>query len=55
MPPGHPPPTQPPPKNKESISLKLEEYLLNKKVQLEQFIVDRGRLDEVFRKLTTKD
>ena len=43
------------PKNKESISLKLEEYLLNKKLQLEQFSVDRGRLDEVFRKLTTKD
>ena len=43
------------PKNKESISLKLEEYLFNKKVQLEQFSLDRGRLDEVFRKLTTID
>ena len=43
------------PKNKESISLKLEEYLFNKKVQLEQFSVDRGRLDEVFRQLTTID
>ncbi len=41
------------PINKESISLKLEEFLFNKKMQLEQFSVDRGRLDEVFRKLTT--
>tara|TARA_B100000579_G_scaffold436900_1_gene464391 strand:+ start:614 stop:1552 length:939 start_codon:yes stop_codon:yes gene_type:complete len=41
------------PINKESISLKLEEFLFNKKMQLEQFSVDRGRLDEVFRQLTT--
>ena len=43
------------PKNKESISRNLEEYLFKKNVQLEQFIVDRGRLDEVFQKLTTGD
>ena len=43
------------PKNKESISRKLEEYLYNKNVQLEQFTVERGRLDEVFRQLTTED
>ncbi len=43
------------PKNKESISRKLEEYLFNKNVQLEQFSVERGRLDEVFRQLTTND
>ena len=43
------------PKNKESISRKLEEYLFNKNVQLEQFTVERGRLDEVFRQLTTED
>ena len=43
------------PKNKEPISRKLEEYLFNKNVQLEQFTVERGRLDEVFRQLTTED
>ena len=43
------------PKNKGSISRKLEEYLFNKNVQLEQFTVERGRLDEVFRQLTTED
>ena len=43
------------PKNKESISRKLEEYLYNKNVQLEHFTVERGRLDEVFRQLTTED
>ena len=43
------------PKNKETISLKLKEYLFNKKSQLENFSVDRGRLDEVFRLLTTED
>ena len=42
------------PKNKESISRKLEEYLFNKNMYLEQFTVDRGRLDEVFRQLTTE-
>ena len=43
------------PKNKESISRKLEEYLFKKNVQLEQFTVERGRLDEVFRRLTIED
>ena len=43
------------PKNKESISRKLEEFLFKKNVQLEQFTVERGRLDEVFRQLTTED
>ena len=43
------------PKNKQSISRKLEEYLFNKNVQLEQFTVERGRLDEVFRQLTTEN
>ena len=43
------------PKNKEPISRKLEEYLFNKNVQLDQFTVERGRLDEVFRQLTTED
>ena len=42
------------PKNKESISRKLEEYLFNKNMYLEQFTVDRGRLDEVFHQLTTE-
>ena len=42
------------PKNKESISRKLEEYLFNKNMYLEQFTVNRGRLDEVFRQLTTE-
>jgi len=40
------------PKNKESIALKLEEYLFSKKIPIEQFNVNRGRLDEVFRELT---
>ena len=43
------------PKNKESISRKLEEYLYKRNVQLEQFTVERGRLDEVFRQLTTEN
>ena len=40
------------PKDKESISLKLEEYLFSQKIHIEQFNVNRGRLDEVFRELT---
>ena len=43
------------PKNKEPISRKLEEYLFNKNVELHQFTVEQGRLDEVFRQLTTED
>ena len=40
------------PKDKESIALKLEEYLFSQKMAIEQFNVNRGRLDEVFRELT---
>jgi len=40
------------PKDKESIALKLEEYLFSQKIPIEQFSVNRGRLDEVFRELT---
>ena len=40
------------PKEKESIALKLEEYLFSQKMAIEQFNVNRGRLDEVFRELT---
>ena len=43
------------PKNKESISRKLEEYLYKRNVELEHFTVERGRLDEVFRQLTTEE
>ena len=41
------------PKNKESIALQLEQFLFAKKIPIEQFNVNRGRLDEVFRELTT--
>lgn len=40
------------PKNKESITRQLEQYLCTKKIPLEQFVVNKGRLDEVFRELT---
>ena len=40
------------PNDKESIALKLEEYLFSQKIAVEQFNVNRGRLDEVFRELT---
>jgi len=40
------------PKDKESIALKLKDYLFSQKMPIEQFIVNRGRLDEVFRELT---
>ena len=40
------------PKDRESISSELEEFLKKKKMSIEQFFVERGRLDEVFRKLT---
>jgi len=40
--------------NKESIAQQLENYLFSKKLPIEQFVVDRGRMDEVFRNLTTK-
>ena len=41
------------PQNKESITRQLEHYLFSKKIPIEQFLVDRGRMEEVFRKLTT--
>jgi len=41
------------PQNKESITRQLENYLFSKKIPIEQFVVDRGRMEEVFRKLTT--
>ena len=40
------------PKDRESISSVLEKFLKKKKMSIEQFFVERGRLDEVFRKLT---
>ena len=40
------------PKDRESISSELEQYLKKKKMVIEQFFVERGRLDEVFRNLT---
>ncbi len=42
------------PQNKESIARQLEHYLFSKKIPIEQFVVDRGRMEEVFRELTTK-
>ena len=40
------------PKDRESISSELEQFLKKKKMVIEQFFVERGRLDEVFRNLT---
>ena len=40
------------PKDRESISSELEKFLKKKKMSIEQFFVERGRFDEVFRKLT---
>ena len=40
------------PKDRESISSEFEKFLKKKKMSIEQFFVERGRLDEVFRKLT---
>jgi ABC-2 type transport system ATP-binding protein len=40
------------PKNREAISSELEQFLKKKKMIIEQFFVERGRLDEVFRNLT---
>ena len=40
------------PKDRESISSELEKFLKKKKMSIKQFFVERGRLDEVFRKLT---
>ena len=41
------------PQNKESITRQLEHYLFSKKIPIEQFVVGRGRMQEVFRDLTT--
>jgi len=43
------------PENKESIAPQLKHYLFSKNIPIEQFIVNRGRMDEVFRELTTED
>ena len=43
------------PENKDSIARQLENYLFSKNIPIEQFVVDRGRMDEVFRELTTTD
>ena len=40
------------PKEKESIALPLEKFIFSKKIPIENFNVNRGRLDEVFRELT---
>ena len=39
----------------ESIARQLENYLFSNNIPIEQFVVDRGRMDEVFRELTTED
>ena len=43
------------PENKDSIAPQLKHYLFSKNVPIEQFIVNRGRMDEVFRELTNED
>ena len=43
------------PENKNSIALQLKHYLFSKNIPIEQFIVNRGRMDEVFRELTNED
>ena len=40
------------PQEKESIALPLEKYIFSKKIPIENFNVNRGRLDEVFHNLT---
>ena len=40
------------PKDRQSISKELESFLKSKKMSIEQFFVEKGRLDEVFRNLT---
>jgi ABC-2 type transport system ATP-binding protein len=40
------------PKDREAISSELEQFLMKKKMVIEQFFVEKGRLDEVFRNLT---
>jgi ABC-2 type transport system ATP-binding protein len=41
------------PEGKESIALQLEKFICAKKSPIENFNVNRGRLDEVFRELTS--
>jgi len=41
------------PEKKESIALPLEKYIFAQNIPIENFNVNRGRLDEVFRDLTT--
>ena len=43
------------PQKKESIALPLEKYIFAQNIPIENFNVNRGRLDEVFRELTTTD
>jgi ABC-2 type transport system ATP-binding protein len=43
------------PEKKESIALQVEKYIFAQNMPIENFNVDRGRLDEVFRELTTTD
>ena len=43
------------PQKKESIALQVEKYIFAQNMPIENFNVDRGRLDEVFRELTTTD
>ena len=43
------------PENKNSIAPQLKHYLFTKNIPIEQFIVNRGRMDEVFRELTNED
>jgi ABC-2 type transport system ATP-binding protein len=43
------------PQKKESIALQVEKYIFAQSMPIENFNVDRGRLDEVFRELTTTD
>ena len=43
------------PENKDSIAPQLKHYLFSENIPIEQFIVNRGRMDEVFRELTNKD
>ena len=40
------------PKDRQSISTELERFIKSKKISIEQFFVEKGRLDEVFRNLT---
>ena len=43
------------PENKDSIAPQLKHYLFSENIPVEQFIVNRGRMDEVFRELTNED